>query len=181
MKAPYDEFNIYIQLDDSQRLVFFNDVDYVEKNNNINKKLLKEFIEKNKNSFNIYYISNEKEFEEFNWISDDYSSDIVILKTSEFNEFKNNSFKNVFLIVDDEKAFLDSMVYLYNSVDGFIDFKLKNNFDSNILQTQFQAFSEFIVEQIKSKNYTEIKQLTKFFEKKSLIHLVKIPYLFHQN
>jgi hypothetical protein len=87
--------------------------------------LLKEFIEKNKNSFNIYYISNEKEFEEFNWISDDYSSDIVILKTSEFNEFKNNSFKNVFLIVDDEKAFLDSMVYLYNSVDGFIDFKLK--------------------------------------------------------
>jgi hypothetical protein len=31
MKAPYDEFNIYIQLDDSQRLVFFNDVDYVEK------------------------------------------------------------------------------------------------------------------------------------------------------
>jgi len=55
------------------------------------------------------------------------------------------------------------MVYLYNNTFGFIDFKLKNNFDKNILTPQFEILSDFIIKNILKNNFTQIKQLTSFF------------------
>lgn len=158
----YNIFNVFIQINDSKDLVFFNDVDYVEKNNNINKNDINSFLLKN-NNLNIYYISDKKEYDKYTWISNNFESDICILKTSNLKNFNKYKFKNVYLIVDDEKMFIESMVYLYNNTFGFIDFKLKNNFDKNILTPQFEILSDFIIKNILKNNFTQIKQLTSFF------------------
>jgi len=162
----YNSFNIYLQIDDSKDLVFYNDVNYVEQQNIIDQNKLTNLLSNNKDFYNIYYISSKKVFSDYTWISNDFDADICILKTSNFDNFKHNIFKNVYLIVDDEEKFLDSMIYLYDNVTGFIDFKLKNKFNKNILTNQFEILSKFIVGRILEGKYTLIYQLNYFFEEK---------------
>jgi len=162
----YKEFNLYFQIEDSENLVYYNDVNYNIKDNiNADMDKLSEILKKNNEKFNIFYISEKKLFDKYTWISNNYNADITILKTSQYNDFNNNTFNNVILIVDDENNFLKSMIYLYNNTAGFIDFKIKNYFDKNILSDQFEILADFIIKNINEKKYKHIKQLTSFFNK----------------
>jgi hypothetical protein len=163
-KTPYKSFNLYFQLEDSKDLIFYNDVN-IENigNSKIDLKEFERISSQNKDDYNIYYISKTKQNNDYTWISDDYSADIVILKSSNFNFFKNDSFYNVILVVDDESYFEQSMRHLYKNARGFIDFKIKNSFNKELLVQQFKGVSDFIIDEIKNGLYTEVKQLNKFF------------------
>lgn len=159
----YNQFNLYFLLEDDKDLVYFNDINYIEKNNIADKEKIKNFVKDN-DQYNIFYISKKKEFENFMWISDDYSADVVILKSSEYSEWKDNKFHNVILKIDSYDNLLEILCELYYSVDGWVDLKF-NKLEKDILFPVFNNYAKFIAIEINNGNYTHIKQFNSFFNK----------------
>lgn len=97
------------------------------------------------------------------WCSTDPTADYVIIRTSTFNPEIHKEMKNVFLLVDDEERFLDTMVSLYYETSGFIDIRLNNHFSSEVLSPQFEVLSKFMIDEIDKGDFVHVLQLNSFF------------------
>jgi len=159
----YKNYNIYFAMECSQDFVSDINCQYNIESNIQQDQLFVEQFAKENPQYNIFYFSKNKLFDNFTWISNVYDADIVILKTSMFDNFSKNTFSNVILLVDDLDNLLKSLVYLYQNISGYLDISLSDNFDKNLLYNILDDYSIFVSEQISSGNFTYVKQLTSFF------------------